>query len=462
MDRLILPAILVLALGLRLAYVAWLPADQAFRTVDARGYRALAENLLEHGNFSLKEPTPSLLDAIRTPLYPAFLALVIAAAGGADGLAVPLAQALVDTATVAAVYGLGTSLAGVRRGRLAALLYAVNPISFLLIGEAFSEVLLALVTALAFLAFAVAVQAHERRAARLVLAGLLCGLCVLDKPNVFVLPLILASGLLLGRRLSRRALGEAALLVGTAMLVILPWLIRNRVVYGEWFLSLAPEANVAHISAVATMARVQGEEVAPWTQRWEQIYMENVVVPARVRYGWEEAPTPLTVDQAVQRRHDMANVAQAIIRDHPVAFVVAHARGVVRSFVPSLHRYWYGYLAGAPWPEAESLADVLRRGLGQARAGDRPGGLGLLWAWWDRQPLPARALWLLSVGVHVAGYVLVAAGLWSLRTRPAILWAMGLTMLLYLVLPGPIAYVRFWVPIMPLACAIIACSFDRR
>jgi 4-amino-4-deoxy-L-arabinose transferase-like glycosyltransferase len=456
LDRLVLPSVVALALLLRLAYVAGLPAGQAFRTVDARGYRALAVSLLERGTYVLDEPSPSLLDAIRTPLYPTFLAGVLAVSGDAPR-AVPLAHALVDTGTVVLVYALGRRLAGRRRGWLAALLYAVNPVSFLFIGEAFSEILLAFCLTLACLAFVAAVQARRRPAAWAALAGLASGLCVLDKPNIFALPLILAGSLLLGGRLSRRRLGKAGLLLGTALLVVLPWPVRNRAVYGEWFLSLAPEANLAHISAVATLAHVHGEAVAPWTPRWEQIYMEEVVAPAGQRYGWAE-DTTLTAAEALRRRHDMASIAQGVIRGHPLAFVTAHARGVLRSFVPSLHRYWYGYLAGRDWPEVDSLAGVLRRGVGQARAGDGQGGLRLLGAWWQEQPPLARGLWLLSTAVHVLAYLLVAAGLWALRRRPPILIGLGLTLLLFLVLPGPIAYVRFWVPIMPVTCVLMACA----
>lgn len=459
-GRWLAAAILALALGLRLAYVAGLPPGEAFRTVDARGYLALAQSLLARGSFCLQEPTPSLLDAIRTPLYPAFLALIVAATG-TTGSAVPVAHAVVDTATAGLVYGLAANVAGARRGRIALGLYAVNPVSFLLIGEALSEVLLACMLALAFLAFVLAVRAPRTGPGRglwLALAGLACGLCILCKPNIFLLPLLLAAGLLAGGCVSRRAVQESVLLAGVALLAVLPWLVRNRLVLGEWFLSLAPEANLAHISAVATLAQAQGEQVAPWTPRWEQIYMEGIVQPAADRYHWQDTTGPLTVRQAIRRRHDMAAVARDVIGQHPVPFAMAHLTGVARSFVPSLHRYWYGYIAGQSWPEAESISAVLAGAAGQARAGDWSGGLDRLGAWWARQPRLARGLWLLSVAIHAGGYVLVALGLWSLRARPALLVGLGLTMAYFLVLPGPIAYIRFWLPIMPLACVAMACA----
>jgi 4-amino-4-deoxy-L-arabinose transferase-like glycosyltransferase len=450
-----LVAILGLALGLRLAYVAGLPAGSAFGSVDARGYHQLALNLLESGSFTPQNGSPSLLGAIRTPLYPTFLAPVLALAGDA-GRAVPLAQALLDTGTVALVYGLGRQLAGPRSGWIAALLYAVNPISFLLVGEALTEVLLAFLLALTFLLFVAALQAGRKGYGLLILTGLASGLAILCKPNVLALPIILALGIAVWRRPSWRTVREMGLLAGTALLVLLPWLVRNRLVFGEWFLSLAFDDNLAHVSAVATVAEVQGEKVAPWTPRWEELYMTHVVVPARDRYGWEESGEPLALNDALQRHHQMAAVAADLIRRHPVAFLAAHARGVVHSLVPSMHRSWYGYLTGRPWPQAGSLADTLAAAGGRLAAGGPAAAVDLLRAWWQRLASPAWQLWLASMIVSLLGSVLLAAGLWRLREQPAVLLSMGLVLLYLLLLPGPIAYLRFWMPGVPLACVIVA------
>jgi 4-amino-4-deoxy-L-arabinose transferase-like glycosyltransferase len=450
-----LVAILGLALGLRLAYVAGLPPGSAFGSVDALGYRRLALNLLERGSFTPADRSPSLLGAIRTPLYPAFLAPVLALSGDADG-AVPLAQALLDAGTVALVYGLGRRLAGPRAAWIAALLYAINPVSFLLVGEALTEVLLAFLLTLTFLLFVAALQSDRQGYALLIVTGLAGGLAILCKPNVLALPVILALGVAVRRRLSWETVREMGLLAGAALLVLLPWLVRNRLVFGEWFLSLAFDDNLAHVSAVATVAEVRGETVAPWTPRWEELYMTHVVVPTRDLHGWEEGQGPSTLYDALQRHHQVAAVARDLIRRHPAAFLVAHARGAVRSLVPSLHRYWYGYFTHRPWPQAESLAKTLAAAGGQLGAAGLPAAVDLLDAWWQQLLPPARQLWLGSMVLSLLGSVLLVAGLWRLREQPPLLLSMGLMLLYLLFLPGPIAYLRFWMPGVPLACAIVA------
>jgi len=455
--RLALAAILGLALGLRLAYVSYLAGETVFASVDARGYQILATNLLQRGAFSLQTDPPYLPDGIRTPLYPTFLALILSA-GRDAGHAVPLAQALLDTATVALVYGLVSRLTVPRRGLLAALLYALNPISLLFIGEGLTEILLAFLLALTFYIFVIGLEADRKRYALLAASGLLSAACILCKPNVVALPLILALGLVVhARRPSWQMAREAGLLLGAALLGLSPWLVRNRLASGQWFLSLAFDDNLAHVSAVATIAEAQGEEVSPWTPRWQEIYLTQVVIPTGRQYGW--TGEALTASEATHRQRQLAATAREIIGEHPSAFLISHLKGVLRSFVPSAHRHWYAYLTHKPWPAGESLRTVSAAALGTIGHGDWAGGLEILAQWWGQHPALARWLWAASITLYILSYGLIVAGLWALRARPGVLTSLGLTLLYLALVPGPIAYIRFWVPGLPLAVAAMGCAF---
>ena len=279
-DLWALAAILAAALGLRLAFAGHTAPSSVYASIDAQGYRILALNLVEHGVLSLRTEAPFVPDGLRTPLYPAFLALLIVVTRDAP-LAVPVAQAFIDTGTAALAFCLGSRLSGRRRGLIAALLYALNPVSFLLIGEAMTEVLLGFLLALAFCSFLGALGAAKGRALRLAATGLLAGLSILCKPHALLLPCLLALGWVVERRRAGvRAWIEAGTLAAIALLLLAPWAIRNRAVFGRPFLSLAFESNQAHVSAVAAILEANGERAAPWTGRWEQVYMESVVAPA--------------------------------------------------------------------------------------------------------------------------------------------------------------------------------------
>jgi len=457
--RLALAAILGLAFGLRLAYVSCLADETVFASVDARGYQILATNLLQRGIFSLQTDPPYLPDGIRTPLYPAFLTLILSVSRDA-GQAVPLAQALLDTASAALVYGLVSRLAGPRRGLLAALLYAFNPISFLFVGEGLTEILLAFLLALTFYIFGIGLEGDQGRYALLAVSGLLSAACILCKPNVVVLPLILALGLIVhARRPCWRMAREAGLLLGVTLLGLSPWLVRNRLAFGQWFLSLAFEDNLAHVSAVATIADDQGEEVSPWTPRWQEIYLTQIAIPTGRQHGW--TGEALTAGEAAHRQRQLAATAWEIIGEHPSAFLVSHLKGVLRSFVPSAHRHWYAYLVHQPWPASQALRAVLAEAWGMIGRGDWAGGLGIVSQWWGQHPALARWLWAASIALYILSYGLIVAGLWALRVRRGALASLGLILLYLALIPGPIAYIRFWVPGLPLAVAAMGCAFAK-
>jgi hypothetical protein len=250
--------------------------------------------------------------------------------------------------------------------------------------------------------------------------------------------------------------------LGVGLVVLVPWLVRNHLVYGDWFLSLAFDDNLAHVSAVATVLEAKGEEVAPWTPQWEETYMIEIVTPASTTYGWTERVDSSTPPEAVRRQREMAAIARSLLRQHPSAFVVAHLKGVLRSFVPSLQRHWYAYMVKEPWPESEALHTVLSQAWTRLRCGKWSGGMAVIGDWWWRHPPLARELWLVSAVLYGLGGGLLLAGMWSLRTRPGVLVGSGLILLYLALLPGPIAYIRFWMPGVPLAIALMGAAFFRR
>jgi 4-amino-4-deoxy-L-arabinose transferase-like glycosyltransferase len=452
---------LALALGLRLAFVSRLPVGGVFASVDAKGYHILAQNLLDHGVLSLRADPPHIPDPIRTPLYPAFIALILLLNPHAER-AIPLAQVVLDTITTAVVYGIASRWTDRRRGLLAATLYALNPISFLFVGEAMTEILLAFLLACTFYGLTLSMTTHKGSMPVLAGVGLLASLCILCKPNMVLLPLILTLGMIAdARSLQLPTWRRAGVLLGAVLLAVSPWVIRNRLVFGDWFLSLAFEDNLSRVSAVAALLEARGEVVAPWTPRWEEVYIVEVVLPASDQHGWTKSDAALNPHENAQRLHDLSSVATNIIRQHPIDALISHMKGVFRQFVPSLHRYAFAYLSARPWPQAESLSSVLLQSGAHAMHGNAKEALVTLSSWWERHPPLAQKLWVASVVIQCLGYGLLLAGLWSLRARHGLFLGVILTLLYLVLLPGPIAYVRFWMPGIPVAAVVVGCSFWR-
>jgi hypothetical protein len=187
--------------------------------------------------------------------------------------------------------------------------------------------------------------------------------------------------------------------------------------------------------------------------------LTRIAVPTDREFGW--TGEALTAAEAVQRQHQLAATAGKIIGEHPSAFLTSHVKGVLRSLLPSVHRHWYAYLTHRPWPMGESLRAVLAAALGTIGHGDWTGGLRIIAQWWGGYPTLARWLWAASIALYILSYGLIVAGLWALRARPEVLVSLGLILLYLVLIPGPIAYVRFWVPGLPLAAAAMGCAFAK-
>jgi len=468
--------IFVLGLSMRWAYALSFPALVQLEDVDARGYQALALNTLTGHGFSLNTDPPYVPDAIRTPAYPLFIAFIYLV-GGRDPLHVALVQGLLDSGTALVLIGLTARLTGrPRLGFIAGGLYALNPIAWRFCNELLTEIPLAFILTLMLWAFGRYLE--NRKTGWLAFGGALTGLALLIKPNVILLPFILGVATILSslhrgltpsltlphrevQRWGRAGWGPsrlwvAALPIGVALILVFPWMARNRIVFGRWFLSQAFESNLARVSAVATLAHAQGERVAPWTPRWEAIY-SGLILQAQARYGPAFISTPQTAMEADQALLQLAAVSADVIRQHPRDFLLAHVEGFIRSWVPQEHRFWYGVLTGQSWESLGSEEGVL----GQALARFHNEGLSaaIAFVWQARVaslPPLALGLWLGWIIIYLISAVLSLRGLWQFRDRPAFEFISLATIFYVTFLPGPIAYIRFQVPILPLLMVFIA------
>ncbi len=450
-----IPILLVLlAAALRWGYMAGAPRGMQFTHVDAQGYHQLAVNLLERGVFSMNTEPPYRVDNIRAPLYPLFVALWYAAGGPNPDFAV-WANPLLDALTVAVLLKLGTLALGRRGGRLAALLYALNPSSWRFCNELLTEIFFGLLLTLSLWWFARYLSRRRDRDA--LICGVFFGAGILCKPNIQFLPLALgalvAHGLYTRQRHWWRG---AAIVAGVIAVMLLPWCVRNTVIFGEFFYTRTFDDNMAHVSAVATVARLKGENVAPWSPRWEEIY-DEIVVQAAQQYQWPPAPeATLTTRDRDLRLRQITAVAREIVRAHPVDFFISHTTSWLRSFIPQEHKFWYTRLTQRDWtevaPEGEALGRALAA-LGRGKVGEAARIV------YDERlralPPLALAFW---VGWSIL-YLVVAVSFCrgALRVRPRLLTIFVLMTIFYVTfVPGPISQIRFRLPVTPLILLVAA------
>jgi hypothetical protein len=150
----------------------------------------------------------------------------------------------------------------------------------------------------------------------------------------------------------------------------------------------------------------------------------------------------MTPRQLYQAQVALARAAREIVLAHPGAFVASHVKGVLRGLRPWAHREWFARLSGQDW--AVAMPD------------------GLVSAGWQAAPPLALILSLVSVSVYATGVLVSLCGAWRvLRQNTVTGLAIALFVAYMIVLPGPIAYVRFRVPVMPLICVLASCALCR-
>ena len=185
-----------------------------------------ATTLVEHGTFGFLPGAPS---AYTQPLYGWFLAGLYSPFGR-SWLAVGLAQILVAVATALVVLEIGSRLRSTFTGLVAALLTTLHPYVVWHDVHANRELLDGLVLAVLVLS---ALAAYERRSLALAAAtGAVAGVGILGNARLVLLPVAVGVYVAWRVRPGLRALVAFALVVGTAALVVAPWVVRNKVQVG--------------------------------------------------------------------------------------------------------------------------------------------------------------------------------------------------------------------------------------
>lgn len=222
-------------------------------THDEREYLALGANLAAGRGFTQTLPNeplenPHVQQFGRAPLYPAFLAPLtlfdrdLRAGRMPDDVpwAIKVAQAIVGALGVWLIGAIARQIAGDRAGVLAASIAAVYPPLVWSAAFALSETLYATLALACVWVLAPVLDRGEplpSSSPRTFVGGLLTGLAILARPAMlFFLPFALLLAW-------RRRLALAALLLGGALLVVLPWSARSLSTEGR-LVAIASEGGV--------------------------------------------------------------------------------------------------------------------------------------------------------------------------------------------------------------------------
>lgn len=242
-GRTILGVALIFSFLFRL-FLAVLSAAGFSPRGDEGDYIFWADTLLRDGTFGVHPTAHQML------LYP----MLLGAVKGATGVKVPaylVLNAFLGTVAVLLIYRIALHLAGERAARISLLLSVPNPFLMANTPDVLTENLYIPLVLGFLLALLVAQDdgppregAAWRRWLPWAVAGLLLGLSNLTRPTLlrFGILIPIAYGVL-DKGLGRRARG-AILLVAVSAAILLPWWIRNAVVFGHFIPGTTGEGTV--------------------------------------------------------------------------------------------------------------------------------------------------------------------------------------------------------------------------
>jgi 4-amino-4-deoxy-L-arabinose transferase-like glycosyltransferase len=423
--------IVLLAFALRLALAALAfgraESPQAFHLEDTDGYIELASSLYTTGTFSAGGHP----DVFRTPGYPLFL-LPGVAAGRVEAVTIGLQIAL-SCITVGLVYQLALRVFGNRNlAKLAAVLFAVEPLSLLFCCKVMSETLFTFLI-VAFLLATTAYLSHARWSA-LIAAAIALGAAIVVRPVAYYLPLAMGAGFLLTAILTvenrRLRLVQAVLFVFMASAPAWAWQLRNEAATGYHRFAAVEDVNLYVYNAASVLAAQRG---IPLGEQITEMGLDNPEKYLDLRPEQRQWPE-------VDRFRYMRREAIAVLRHNLGTYLVIHISGVA----PLL-------FGGG----ASELVQLLGLDNGAQDNADRQfnGLAGYIWNLL-RHHADLFCYNVLLSGVAVAILGAAALGLVSRQTPRGISTLLLLCVALYFVVlsAGPSGRPRYRHPIMPIAC----------
>jgi 4-amino-4-deoxy-L-arabinose transferase-like glycosyltransferase len=232
-------AVVLIALLHAAFFIVYQRPDWEVAWSDQGGYQQLGAAMARSGEFTRFPESPTFIpEVIRTPGYPAFVALIYRLFG-VSTMPVAIAQAFVFVLICFLVYAIANRVAGRRAAAVAAIMTALFPPLPYYGALVLTEVWTTFVLISANLVCLRAIQAGRTR--DFVIAGALFSGATIVRPAFILLPFGLAAAMpiLVPAERNRKRIGQWAALAIVAGITMVPWFTYNYIYLGRFTLSPA-------------------------------------------------------------------------------------------------------------------------------------------------------------------------------------------------------------------------------
>jgi|ERR1051326_2354787 4-amino-4-deoxy-L-arabinose transferase-like glycosyltransferase len=318
--------VLLLATLLRfVVFVVYEPWSEDWQSrylgADPASYWMIAHNILNHGAISLSVSEPYLPDSQRPPVYPLFLASIVAFFGS-RAWPICIVQSLLGVAIVYVLYRTAQLVIEEGAARIVAAFAAIDFYMIEFGCLLWSDFLFVAILTISLLVVAAVLRSDaEQRSPNwlwLALGGLI-GLAVLTRPVAQYLLLIVLS-LIVGLRATKcaftplRIVALVMLVIGWSIVTV-PWLCRNYHAFGSFGFSSIKGANLLFFEGAEVVARTKGIT-----------YHEAKQELASAHWRAYDGKNNFECDSYY------TSEAVKIFKAHPIDAIIVHMQGMLRTF----------------------------------------------------------------------------------------------------------------------------------
>lgn len=405
---------------------------------DSPSYLRLAENLWQHGVFSRSEQPPLIPDNVLTPVYPLFLAPLLALAGGL--WIVPLAQTLVNSLTAVLVFKTGERLFSTRVGLIAGICWGLD-LSALV--HTFSMLTESLFTFLFLAANFFLVKSVQRESrASLVSSAAFFGVATLCRPVASYF-FVLAAVLIFFASQKKIKIRAQSVVIYLAIyaLVVTPWILRNKQTFGVANLSAIQGINMLLMNAAylkATQENIDFESAQSLLEaEADSLLAGQGYSLAKINLAYRSWQ-PGKLNEAKHAQFYQKLAVQKILSS-PLIYARIHLLGIIPSLLDTAVRDFY-HFSGKARPML-GLRDLLMT----------EGLVSTLKKFRARVDTGYLVLYLLNVCWLALHYLFACVALCRLFLRKSFapMCLMLLPLLYLLVVTAPAGSERFRFPAMP-------------
>lgn len=226
-NKLILLFILAAVFGLTLSFIFRQKINPSALFIDSWAYKEIALNITQNGSFS--DPNQPEPNNFRAPIYPLWLAFIYLLLGSFS-FAVPIGI-IIFSFTAPLTYLIAKEIFNEKIAFLSGLLVAFEPWAAFLTGTIMSEHLFMPIFMASIYLLIKYLKLNLPKF--LYLSAGFLGISAITRPNVlYIFPIFLIFVILKNR--SAKSFKNAALAILTFIIVVFPWLLRNKIVLDTW------------------------------------------------------------------------------------------------------------------------------------------------------------------------------------------------------------------------------------